>query len=440
MTTLVVPSLEPYYQDAAVTIYHGDCRDVLPTLGPVDLVLTDPPYELGFMGKAWDKSGISFDPAIWAACYRALKPGGHLLAFGGTRTWHRIAVAIEDAGFELRDTIMWLYGTGFPKSLDVSKAIDKAAGAEREKTNELLPGHSEGRNRTFGTGGLIYGEAQESVAYKTISATDAAHEWEGWGTALKPSFEPVMVFRKPLEGTVAQNVLAHGTGALNIDASRIGTDENRVRKPSTAQSVAYAQDAYTQKMARGGRGEGTGRWPANVILDEEAARMLDEQTGDRPAGGGNKANRHPTRLSQVLPTIDTGQVWRPSSGGASRFFYTAKASRSEREDGIELPPVTGAEAVDRKPGTAGLESPRAGAGRTASRIKNPHPTVKPLSLMKYLITLAAPPGAIILDPFMGSGTTLRAAKDLGFKVIGVELEERYCEIAAKRMSQAVLAL
>jgi hypothetical protein len=222
-----------------VTVHHGNCLDILPTLPDcsVDSVVTDPPYELGFMGKKWDASGIAYRVDLWSEVLRVLKPGGHLLAFGGTRTYHRMAVAIEDAGFEIRDSIHWIYGSGFPKSLDVSKAIDKAAGAEREATGPTRRGAQQESTGRYGAWG-------DGIA-PTAPATDAAKQWEGWGTALKPAHEPVVVARRPLIGTVAANVLQHGTGALNIDGTRVG-------------------------------GEG-GRWPANVIFDPDAATELDRQ-------------------------------------------------------------------------------------------------------------------------------------------------------------------
>jgi hypothetical protein len=228
-----------FYEDEQVTLCHGDCLDVLTSLpdASVDSVVTDPPYGLDFMGKHWDTGSVAFDTVVWAHCLRILKPGGHLLAFGGTRTWHRLVCAVEDAGFEIRDNIAWLYGQGFPKSLDVSKAIDKAAGAE--------------------------------------PATDDAKRWDGWGTALKPAFEPVVVARKPLGGTVATNVLAHGVGALNIDGCRVGTDE-RTNRGMSSLGVMHDDDWKPRDVSN----TVTGRWPSNVVLDESQAAVLDEQKGE----------------------------------------------------------------------------------------------------------------------------------------------------------------
>jgi hypothetical protein len=328
----------------------------------VDAIVTDPPYGLGFMGKAWDALPPGLDFAVEAL--RILKPGGHLLAFGGTRTWHRLAVAVEDAGFELRDSIAWLYGSGFPKSLDVSKAIDKAAGAERTEVvgitrKGMVPGPST----------LVGNPAQREPADITAPATDAARQWEGWGTALKPAFEPIVVARKPLIGTVAANVLAYGTGALNIDASRIAHQTinggNLADNPHLRGTKKRAAPVATGFGSAGGETaltSGQGRWPANVILDEPQADHLGE---------------------------------------VARYFYTAKAPKSER-------PV-----VD---GVA-------------------HPTVKPLALMRWLIKLATPPGGTILDPFAGSGTTVEAALLEGFDVIGVEREADYLPLIEARVAR-----
>ena len=396
-------------------LLRGDCLVELARIpdGSVDSVVCDPPYGLEFMGKAWDKyTPLDFELwcAKWAAeCLRILKPGGHLLAFGGTRTWHRLAAGIEDAGFEIRDSLAWLYGSGFPKSLDVSKAIDKAAGATREVVSEgkpvkrMIPGADQNR-----TGSWIKDSGREFVPTETAPATDAAREWEGWGTALKPAFEPVVVARKPLgEKTVAANVLTHGTGALNIDATRIGSEGG-------TKAVDFGETAGT--MYGGGKGkprnaigtlDGRGRWPANVALDESQAAALDAQTGTLVSNGGK--GRHKIKSTESLndnrvaygdyaPTESTVYG---DSGGASRFFYVAKAPKSER-------PV-----VD---GTA-------------------HPTVKPLALMRWLCRLVTPPGGIVVDPFAGSGTTLEAAYLEGFESIGVEMTPEYWPLIAARIER-----
>jgi hypothetical protein len=292
--------MEPSIDIAGARVFLGDCRDVLKTLpdNSVDSIVTDPPYELGFMGKKWDSSGIAYDVTVWAECLRVLKPGGHVLAFGGSRTWHRLAVAVEDAGFELRDSIAWIYGSGFPKSLDVSKAIDKNLGAEREAVVEvcedLLGVHENPKivTRTGKEAGT-YG-AMTGVSPQTQASSSEAKAWQGWGTALKPAFEPVVVGRKPLVGTVAENVLAWGVGGLNIDGSRIGnsggTRDSDFDETSNRGRVAY-------NMAKGGGSElhvgkteqlNQGRWPANVILDEVSAGLLDEQSGVSKSSSGKK--------------------------------------------------------------------------------------------------------------------------------------------------------
>ncbi|QDH48626.1 DNA methylase [Mycobacterium phage Techage] len=354
---------KPYYQDDQVTVFHGDCLHVLAELPDrsVDAVVCDPPYGLEFMGKEWDapwrKTSASHararerraaeldDPvkgkyyeagqpfqqwcAQWAAeCLRVLKPGGHMLAFGGSRTWHRLAAAIEDAGFEVRDSIAWLYGSGFPKSLDVSKAIDKAAGAEREVIGEQPDRWTnKGSVLNFATD-----RPQSSIPVTGDPATEAARQWQGWGTALKPAFEPIVVARKPLQGTVAANVLDHGTGALNIDACRVG-DEVRVNPPGSPNPrVAMGDGWRADAEAR----IAEGRWPTNVVLDETQAAELDAQTGT--LSSGKMYPTHTTAGRQVYGQNAAGGYVTSEtygdSGGASRFFpvfrYEAKAPGTER--------------------------------------------------------------------------------------------------------------
>lgn len=429
-------------------VYVGNNLEILPTLpdNSVDSIVTDPPYELGFMGKKWDSSGIAYNVELWKECLRVLKPGGHLLSFGGTRTWHRVAVAIEDAGFEVRDSIAWMYGSGFPKSLDVSKAIDKQAGAERQPITEIVsdlfgdrteekklenPGSTKDR--------IAMGDGWQDSPTLTAPVTLEAKQWEGWGTALKPAFEPIVVARKPLIGTVAENVLTYGTGALNIDGSRVK------RKEGDNSSAGNRTATFgTQKTQSGGDGSGGweqndfGRWPANVILDEYSAELLDEQSGISvsKAGGNSGSNANPMSWSEE-------NACRPrnghsDSGGASRFFYVAKASKRDRNEGLEeLPETTAAEMVDREEDSAGMNSPRAGAGRT-SGAKNFHPTVKPTELMKYLIKLVTPPNGTVLDPFTGSGSTGKAAILEGFRFIGIEMTEDYIPIIEGRLRHAEL--
>jgi DNA modification methylase len=426
--------MEPVIGWDGVRVFHGDCRDVLAALpdNSVDSVVTDPPYELGFMGKKWDSSGIAYDVTVWKECLRVLKPGGHLLAFGGSRTWHRLAVAVEDAGFEIRDNIAWIYGSGFPKSLDVSKAIDKRAGAEREvvgagqydsrRPRPVSETNIEGAEYGFGAGHSL-----------TDPATPEAKAWEGWGTALKPAHEPIVVGRKPLTGTVAENVLEWGVGGLNIDGSRISA-ENRPYRVKTGEKWAGSNMDSAGSRAVGVTSEG--RWPANVIFDEVTAGLLDEQSGvtvSKPTeSGGYLGNSLAVGGSRVKAYGSTHN----DSGGASRFFYVAKASKRDRNEGLEeLNAVSAGEMVERVEGSAGMNSPRAGAGRT-SGAQNFHPTVKPTALMRYLVKLVTPPGGVVLDPFTGSGSTGKAAILEGFDFVGVELTEDYLPIIEGRLRWA----
>jgi DNA modification methylase len=439
-------------------LISGDVRKALPRLEPasLDACLCDPPYGLGFMGKDWDSpggvgdfpmrrsnaintvnTGVSRQGGRQRACadfarkqardardfqerntewftaiLRVLKPGAMLLAFGGTRTWHRLACAIEDAGFELRDTMMWLYGSGFPKSLDVSKAIDKAAGAQREILRQSR--HGSGPNQTKlanhgqGDTGIGYMDGSGKVFDVTSPATDAARQWSGYGTALKPAWEPILLAMKPCEGTFAENALQWGVAGLAIDACRIETQDN-------LNGGAYAKDGTDRHdgaenwryKREGGAGEfkqPEGRWPANLLLDEEAGAMLDEQSRNlgKSSGGGHHIgglkNTHRNRDPKDYgDTIGFGD-----SGGASRFSYCAKASRRERGEG------------------------------------NTHPTVKPLALCEYLARLILPPAREtprrLLVPFAGSGSEMLGALAAGWdEVVGVERSPEYIEINRRRL-------
>jgi site-specific DNA-methyltransferase (adenine-specific) len=493
------------------------CCDVLEGLAQIednsiDAIVTDPPYLIGFMSRIWDKGGISYNVNVWKEALRVLKPGGWLLAFGGTRTYHRLACAIEDAGFEVRDCLMWLYGQGFPKSLDVSKAIDKAAGAEREVVGRYIHPRSieQGRaiDKSWGKesldntleGYVTQGDDKRTLAERlqlTAPATDAARQWKGFGTALKPAWEPIVLARKPLsEPTIAANVLRWGTGALNIDACRIRTKEN-LDGGAYAKTGTPRDDGWGMQRAQAGEYEQpAGRWPANLMLEctcertqegeiqgtkphpvvshqekypgygsitrkqgevvnygdadgkepvhihtnpECPAAMLDAQSGERTSGYMKPGQQRKASLGAGgyhgnMPDEATGQGTYGDSGGASRYFYCAKASRAEREAGLEdLPSVNSAENLGREEGSAGLNSPRAGAGRTRKEIRNPHPTVKPIALMRYLVRLVTPPEGLVLDLFCGSGSTLAAAVLEGFEYIGIDLDEGYCNIAAHRV-------
>lgn len=515
-------------------VFHGSNLDVLPFLADnsIDAIVTDPPYELGFMGKKWDSSGIAYSVELWRECLRVLKPGGHLLSFGGTRTWHRVAVAIEDAGFDMRDSIAWMYGSGFPKSLDVSKAIDKGygensarqlqftkwmrasgltatkardvlfdAGLITEKSNQASHYFAEttGSQPAIATADMFDAlrpylpEVPEEIerlvaertgiewtAYKnrevignrtgaqaestgrygswgnddgtgksqfdiTAPATAEAKQWQGWGTALKPAFEPIVVARKPITGTVAENVLEWGVGGLNIDGSRIGTEtvgwQGAGRSAETATagaSVGGEQGGYN--YSDGDARPVQGRWPANVILDEYTAGILDEQSGVRPGATSNSRSGvlgvFPNGLGSAEKTAGYGD-----NGGASRFFYVAKASKRDRNEGLDN--LEGKEIGAKGNGLArtcstcgasvldGCECP----DRTFvnPERKNFHPTVKPTDLMRYLIKLVTPAGGTVLDPFTGSGSTGKAALLDGFKFVGIEMTEDYLPIIEGRL-------
>lgn len=400
--------MKPYYQDANTTILNGDCIETMRTMpdSSIDSIVTDPPYGLGFMGKKWDALPPGEE---WAQeCLRVLKPGGHILAFGGSRTWHRLAVAIEDAGFEIRDGVLWLYGSGFPKSHDISKAIDKMAGADREVVGKYS--RPDGTDRDYADWKINSGEWKEGSGFDpsareiTTPATPEAQQWDGWGTALKPAFEPIVMARKPLaEKTVARNVLAHGTGAINIDASRIGIeDAEREVIDSRSGSNTKAEGWGFQPTGETFKSHASGRWPANVLLDDHMAGVLDEQSGVLTSGALKPyVNKNRDSYSGGMPAFRDVNI-PADSGGASRFFYCAKAGKSER-------PV-----VD---GVA-------------------HATVKPLKLMRYLVRMVTPPGGTVLEPFAGSGTTIEAALLEGYNVIGIERETEYLPLIQHRIDRA----
>lgn len=374
----------------------GDCLEVMRDMpgNSVDSIVTDPPYGLSFMGKRWDCDVPSGE--IWAECLRVLKPGGHLLAFAGTRTQHRMAVRIEDAGFEIRDMIAWVYGSGFPKSMDVSKAIDKAAGAAREVVGVSPSWRESKRDREKDGSMEVRGENAGLLMGPPV--TDAARQWQGWGTALKPALEPITVARKPLIGTVAANVLAHGTGALNIDGCRVGT-ESTVRNESRLTSAGSKGGGNGQTVDRPSTGftcgSESGRWPANLVHDgsDEVVALFPANAKTRKGGGAGMGFHG----GDGEASIERGYG---DTGSAARFFYCAKASKKDRGEG------------------------------------NAHPTVKPTDLMAYLCRLVTPPGGVVLDPFMGSGSTGKAAMLEWLQFIGIERDPGYFEIARSRIEQA----
>jgi DNA modification methylase len=409
MTEEISPAPSPgtgeLLSDGKVTLLCGDCRDAIKTLpdNSIDAVVTDPPYALvsigkrfgsenaapakagtvyarassGFMGRTWDTGEVAFAVEFWAEVYRVLKPGGHVVAFGGTRTYHRMACAIEDAGFEIRDQLQWLYGVGFPKSHDVSKGIDKAAGA-RGETFYSGPNH---KNEVYGEG---MGGGRTLAPY--APATDAARQWSGWGTALKPANEPIVLARKPLsEGTVAANVLRWGTGALNIDATRIDTDaDDPNKRRATGEGYSGPNGMFVGASKRPAT-LSTGRWPANVVHDGS-----DEVTALFPNSKSTPRTPSPTHHTGRVTTFQRGSETSDycDEGSAARFFYSAKASKADR---------------------AGSK----------------HPTVKPIKLMQWLVRLITPPGGVVLDPFAGSGSTGAAAVAEGVRAILIEREAEY---------------
>lgn len=399
-------------------LIHGDCLEMLKDLpdNSIDAIVTDPPYGLSFMGKKWDYDVPSV--AIWKECLRVLKPGGHVLSFGGTRTYHRMVVNIEDAGFEIRDQVQWIYGSGFPKSHDVSKGIDKAAGADREII---------GKKSTYREPQSPNGwDCTNRAEFETAPSTEAAKQWQGWGTALKPANEPICLARKPLIGTVASNVQEFGTGAINIDASRIATTDVIASVPNqNIKGAAFKSDNSAKNRDTTFTQSPQGRWPANVLFDESAAEFLDEQSGDCKSRGAYK-NFKPTAKGIFNAGVpEDPNKYANESGGASRFFYVAKASKRERNAGLEFKdePLTKHDARPQDWENADWKS----------RGGNHHPTVKPIKLMEYLVRMVTPPGGVVLDPFMGSGTTGIAAKNLGFDFIGIEREAEYIAIAEKRI-------
>lgn len=378
----------------------GDCLDVLRTIpdNSIDSVVTDPPYGLEFMGKKWDYDVPSVE--IWTECLRVLKPGGHLLSFAGSRTYHRMAVRIEDAGFEIRDQIMWVYGSGFPKSHNIGKAIDKIEGNERE----VLEDNPNKRTNISNT--VV--DPLNSLK-KEFHLTKGNSDWEGWGTALKPAHEPIVMARKPLsEKSIAENVLKHGTGGINIDGSRIEFEdtknaatnpkfrkENNYKMPEPGQESNGAVSFTSSKNEY----DTSGRFPANIIFDEEAGQLLDEQSGV------SKSSKHKWQgdnNAAIYGKYEKGirEQTYDDKGGASRFFYCPKAAKKDRNEGD---------------------------------VSNGHPTVKPTDLMRYLINLITPPNGTILDPFMGSGSTGKAAVRCGVNFIGIEKEQEYMDIAKARI-------
>ena len=481
-------------------LLQGDCREVLKTLpdNSVDSIVTDPPYELGFMGKAWDATGVSYDANLWREAFRVLKHGGHILSFGGSRTYHRMAVAIEDAGFEVRDQIMWVYGSGFPKSHNISKAMDKNGGKdltwfidyvikiaeEKSITKAELSGLFPSKNGNptgwlwnkqngqgitieqynkikdflclpfksieeversvigVGTAGLTKGNianfAGKTEFEITAPATDEAKQWEGWGTALKPAHEPIVLARKPLDGTVAQNVLKWGVGGLNIDGCRVATDP-AVDDPRLGGNGTWESDKMASNVYRGGYAgnkvgsSALGRFPANLIHDGHQ-QVLDLFPQSNGGHWSYKQAKDGGLYEHGLKDLEDGGSDK-QGGSAARFFYCSKASKSDRDEGCEELPTQEKPAHMRTGNGTGETSMTDGFQPTQR--KNTHPTVKPTELMRYLCRLITPPNGMVLDPFNGSGSTGKAAMLEGFNYIGIEMNPEYIRIAEARISDAL---
>jgi DNA modification methylase len=424
-------------------LHQGDCREVMATMAnnSVDAIVTDPPYGLSFMGKGWDH-GVPAEE-FWAEALRVAKPGAHLLAFGGTRTFHRLACAIEDAGWEIRDTVGWIYGSGFPKSLDVSKAIDKAASAQREVVGVESHGkgsYSQAMSKQSGFRPYVKGLPSENNNGKhfiTAPATDAAKQWAGYGTALKPAWEPVIVARKPLVGTVATNVLEYGTGAINVDACRIPLNGDYKSKANGRPSQTRLSDNYDPKLAN--QPDTVGRWPANIIHDgSDEVLALFPVTKSH---GGGKASYGGVFGNGKTVTDNTAmQRFAGDTGSAARFFYCAKASKRDRDEGCEGMPPRQKVFNGQSDSPAGKAPGSVEDKFSTQPARNHHPTVKPTDLMRYLCRLVTPPDGVVLDPFMGSGSTGKAAMLEGFRFIGIEREAEYLEIAQARIKAVVLPL
>jgi len=405
-------------------IYHGDNIQVLKTLpdNSVDSVVTDPPYGLKFMGKQWDYDVPSVE--LWKECYRVLKPGGYLLSFGSSRTYHRMAVKVEDAGFEIRDQIMWVYGSGFPKSHNIGKAIDKILGNERKilgtKANFSLDGSKRNPNnhRVIGESAK---EIQHEYGYKKgwdTLVTEGHSEWEGFGTALKPAHEPIVMARKPFKGSVAKNVLKWNTGGINIDDCRIG--EELITTNGYGINGFVASENYKPSSH-------IGRFPANIIFDEEAGILLDEQSGYTKTKSDKNYKHNKTNSDSDIFKSRGTYTPREDEGGASRFFYCPKPSKKEKEEGLENLESKLLSRVNK----GGLENDPRWEPKLR---KNTHSTVKPLKLIQYLIRLVTPIGGITIDPFFGSGTSGKSAlkEDNDYKFIGIEKEKEYFDISVER--------
>ena len=459
------------FEDNYYEIVNGNMLEELDKLGEnsVDSIVTDPPYELNFMNRGWDNAGISFQKETWKKCLRVLKPGGYLLAFGGSRTFHRIAVAIEDAGFEIRDTIMWLYGSGFPKSMALDKAIEsKLTTGNSNKTQfHKLSGIQEDKhhygfttkNKEMGIRPKDYTTEGVSQSYlKELDATtELGKQYKGWGTCLKPSFEPIIVARKPLEGSCVDNVIKYGVGGINIDECRIPLEDGFQYKETNRK--ARSEDTVFDNNHSGFRSENNttasaspdGRFPANTILtydDTDYAEVCSGFPQTKSTGGSGQASKMNTFSNTYNGgwghDIDASHLGGlGDEGSASRYFYCAKASAKDRDEGLD-----GFDAVkcSMMASNANINSNGDFTGMLAdrdTRRRNIHPTVKPTTLMQYLIRLVTPKGGTVLDPFNGSGSTGKAImfenreRNAKYKYIGIELDSNYCDISKARIFYAL---
>lgn len=460
--------MNPYFNGEGVTLYQGDCREALKTLpdNSIDSIVTDPPAGIGFMGRDWDKdkggrdSWIAWLADIASECKRVLKPGGHAFVWALPRTSHWTGMAWENAGFEPREKISHVFGSGFPKSHNISKAIDKKAGAKRDVVREGVKSGAHPDGNTYAKG-LNAGFKDREL---TAPATAAAAAWDGWGSALKPAYEEWWLFRKPVEGTLADNVLAHGTGGLNIDACRVEAGEENLGRHNNKPSMFNAKNTTPYVNNSGDKG----RWPPNLLFSHDSrceegqpcvaecpCAMLDRQSGVKKSGVAVQRNRDGKVHNEVYgarKTLKTDDVGYGDTDGASRFFpcfYCPKPSKSEKNKGCEnLAQKTPEEMTGRKAGSAGLvmkhddgsDKANPYAGTTGQARGNHHPTCKPVKLMRWLCKLITPKDGVVLDPFCGSGTTGVAAKLEGFKFIGMDLDKDYLEIAKARIGAEEEAL